>query len=164
MLSGFRGDSVDAASGLPLAEETVTHLERRLYFSTAHFHLRAGCPALAVEVLSKLPNRVIDTSASATSSTAASSRKQSHSTVNTNVVTDARSLETGIFDHSADLDFSQPVPTKKSNENEKETSKRDEPSLSFLDSGGGGSIDILDWSQPLASTKGKFFERITILQ
>ena len=161
MLSGFRGDSVEAASGLPLAEEAVTHLERRLYFSTAHFHLRAGCPALAVEVLSKLPNRVIDTPASAASSTAASSRKQSHSTVNSNLVTDARILETGIFDHSADLDFSQPVPTKKPTENEKEPPRRDEPSLSF---GGGGSIDILDWSQPLASPKGRCIKHVPILE
>ena len=41
-------------------EDTVTPLERKLYFSTAHFHLRAGCPALAVEVLTKLPNKVIE--------------------------------------------------------------------------------------------------------
>ncbi len=62
-LSGFRHASKDASSSSDrdassFAEDAVTPLERRLYFSTAHFHLRGGCPALAVEVLSKLPNKV----------------------------------------------------------------------------------------------------------
>ncbi|XP_039758479.1 dmX-like protein 2 isoform X1 [Pararge aegeria] len=39
-------------------EEGITRLERRLYFQTAHGHFKAGCPALALEVLSKLPARV----------------------------------------------------------------------------------------------------------
>ncbi len=45
----------------PGSEDAVTPLERRLYFSTAHYHLRAGCPALAVEVLSKLPGKIVET-------------------------------------------------------------------------------------------------------
>jgi hypothetical protein len=44
----------------PGSEDAVTPLERRLYFSTAHYHLRAGCPALAVEVLSKLPGKIVE--------------------------------------------------------------------------------------------------------
>ena len=56
-LSGFRKSSKDKDS--TFSEDSVTPLERRLYFSTAHFHLRGGCPALAVEVLSKLPNKVM---------------------------------------------------------------------------------------------------------
>ena len=56
-LSGFRSASLDKDS-TSFSEDTVTPLERRLYFSTAHFHLRGGCPALALEVLSKLPNKV----------------------------------------------------------------------------------------------------------
>ncbi|XP_026493459.2 dmX-like protein 2 isoform X2 [Vanessa tameamea] len=40
------------------ADEGITRLERRLYFQTAHGHFKAGCPALALEVLSKLPARV----------------------------------------------------------------------------------------------------------
>ena len=161
MLSGFRGDSVDVTSGVPLSEDSVTHLERRLYFSTAHFHLRAGCPALAVEVLSKLPNKVIDSNSTANSatpgSTATSSRKQSHSTTTATAAAvgadTGRSLETGIFEHSSDLDFSQPVPTKRKVEIEQHASMTEHP-LSLLDPGG-GSCDILDWSQPLASAKGK---------
>ena len=37
---------------------TITSVERRLYFSAAHAHLKAGCPALALEVLGKnsIPN------------------------------------------------------------------------------------------------------------
>ncbi|XP_044259840.1 dmX-like protein 2 isoform X4 [Tribolium madens] len=38
-----------------VVEESITPLERQLYFATAHGHFRAGCPALALEVLSKLP-------------------------------------------------------------------------------------------------------------
>ena len=30
-----------------------------MFFTTAHAHFRAGCPALALEVLSRLPNRVL---------------------------------------------------------------------------------------------------------
>ena len=40
--------------------DAITPLERQLYFSTAHAHYRAGCPTLALEVLSKLPNKVLD--------------------------------------------------------------------------------------------------------
>lgn len=43
-----------------LLEDTITPLERQLYFTTAHAHFKAGCPALALEVLSKLPNKVMD--------------------------------------------------------------------------------------------------------
>ncbi|XP_063931709.1 dmX-like protein 2 isoform X3 [Zophobas morio] len=43
-----------------VVEESITPLERQLYFATAHGHFRAGCPALALEVLSKLPYIVAD--------------------------------------------------------------------------------------------------------
>lgn len=43
-----------------VVEESITPLERQLYFTTAHGHFRAGCPALALEVLSKLPYVVAD--------------------------------------------------------------------------------------------------------
>ncbi|KAK8379722.1 hypothetical protein O3P69_019607 [Scylla paramamosain] len=39
---------------------TMTSAERRLYFTTAHAHLRGGCPTLALEVLSKLPHNVTE--------------------------------------------------------------------------------------------------------
>lgn len=37
----------------------ITPFERRLFFLTAHRHLRAGCPALALEVLSRLPTNIM---------------------------------------------------------------------------------------------------------
>ncbi|RWS14486.1 dmX-like protein 2, partial [Dinothrombium tinctorium] len=39
--------------------DAITPFERRLYFITAHQHFRAGCPSLALEVLSRLPNKII---------------------------------------------------------------------------------------------------------
>ena len=56
MLSGFKKGSMEGGS--VLIEDSVSPLERKLYFSTANFHLRGGCPALALDVLSKLPARV----------------------------------------------------------------------------------------------------------
>lgn len=50
-------DNLDKKS---VYESSMTLLERRLYFTTAHAHLRSGCPTLALEVLSKLPDNVID--------------------------------------------------------------------------------------------------------
>lgn len=41
-------------------EDSITPLERQLYFTTAHGHFKAGCPALALEVLSKLPSKVAE--------------------------------------------------------------------------------------------------------
>lgn len=38
----------------------VTPTERRLYFNTAYQHLRSGCPMLALEVLSRLPDVVLE--------------------------------------------------------------------------------------------------------
>ncbi|XP_028851922.1 dmX-like protein 1 isoform X2 [Denticeps clupeoides] len=35
--------------------DSVTLVERRLFFTAAHAHLQAGCPMLALEVLSKMP-------------------------------------------------------------------------------------------------------------
>ncbi|KAL5274949.1 DMXL1 family protein [Megaselia abdita] len=43
-------------------EDTITPLERQLYFTTAHAHFKAGCPALALEVLNKLPSKVTEPS------------------------------------------------------------------------------------------------------
>ncbi|XP_023723664.1 dmX-like protein 2 isoform X1 [Cryptotermes secundus] len=63
VLSGFSYGS-DAKPSNPdkqlLLEDSITPLERQLYFTTAHAHFKAGCPALALEVLSKLPSKVID--------------------------------------------------------------------------------------------------------
>jgi hypothetical protein len=57
--TGNAGVTSPDITGRPLFEECITSAERRLYFTTAHAHFRAGCPALALEVLSKLPNVVV---------------------------------------------------------------------------------------------------------
>ena len=58
MLSGFKSNNDEKAT--TFSEDSVTPLERRLFFTTAHFHLRSGCPALALEVLNKLPSKLAD--------------------------------------------------------------------------------------------------------
>ncbi|KAH9413091.1 DmX-like protein 1 [Dermatophagoides pteronyssinus] len=40
----------------------VTPFERRLFFLTAYRHLQAGCPSLALEVLSRLPTSIVSDS------------------------------------------------------------------------------------------------------
>ncbi|KAI1301706.1 DmX-like protein 2 [Halotydeus destructor] len=42
-----------------LTSDSITPYERRLFFLTANQHFRAGCPSLALEVLSRLPNRLL---------------------------------------------------------------------------------------------------------
>ncbi|XP_076371203.1 dmX-like protein 2 isoform X5 [Tachypleus tridentatus] len=60
MLGSFKY-SMDPANQKPALQATcdiITPLERRLFFTSANYYFRAGCPALALEVLSQLPNRV----------------------------------------------------------------------------------------------------------
>uniref|UniRef100_A0A182QT69 RAVE complex protein Rav1 C-terminal domain-containing protein n=1 Tax=Anopheles farauti TaxID=69004 RepID=A0A182QT69_9DIPT len=62
---GGGADTSTVSSGLATdkqiqLEDSITPLERQLYFTTAHAHFKAGCPALALEVLSKLPTKVIE--------------------------------------------------------------------------------------------------------
>ena len=47
-----------SADSLALCD-TITTFERRLFFITAHQHFRAGCPSLALEVLSRLPGKIV---------------------------------------------------------------------------------------------------------
>ncbi|XP_055842018.1 dmX-like protein 2 isoform X1 [Episyrphus balteatus] len=110
VLSGFSYAGDVGSAGLSdkqlQLEDSITPLERQLYFTTAHAHFKAGCPALALEVLNKLPTKVIDTAA------------------NSEVTTPAENVEdhlinTGIIDWStpavqpassaADFDWGAPV-------------------------------------------------------
>lgn len=74
-------------------EDSITPLERQLYFTTAHGHFKAGCPALALEVLSKLPTKVIDTDVNESDNDNASVTTDKKDT-NMNMI------ETGTFDWS----------------------------------------------------------------
>lgn len=93
-------------------EDSITPLERQLYFTTAHGHFKAGCPALALEVLSKLPTKVIesdDVNESDNDNASVSTAKDAH----------ANLIETGTFDwnqptgnvlqSSASFDWGAPV-------------------------------------------------------
>ena len=62
LLSGFSYGATASAAGDKNVTyiDRITPIERRLYFTTAHEHFKNGCPALALEVLTKLPE-VIDT-------------------------------------------------------------------------------------------------------
>ncbi|XP_015792670.1 dmX-like protein 2 isoform X2 [Tetranychus urticae] len=48
----------DSKEALRETSEAITPFERRLYFITAHQHFLAGCPSLALEVLSRLPLKI----------------------------------------------------------------------------------------------------------
>ncbi|XP_034672177.1 dmX-like protein 2 isoform X1 [Drosophila subobscura] len=53
-------------------EDSITPIERQLYFTTAHGHFKSGCPALALEVLNKLPMKISEDPSSSGSSVAGS--------------------------------------------------------------------------------------------
>ena len=106
LLPGFSyAAGVSAAVAAPVAGDKnvtyvdrITPIERRLYFMTAHAHFVAGCPALALEVLTKLPAHVADDS---------DSRRDSlSSSVKSLVETQASKtlISTGTFDSSTTAD------------------------------------------------------------
>lgn len=115
VLSGFSYSS-DLKHGKTLdkqllVEDSITPLERQLYFTTAHAHFKAGCPALALEVLSKLPNKVIDSNSNESPSLLNSPSKAR--------LQDTQ-IDTGILDwggskptkNSDSLDWSTPVSSQ----------------------------------------------------
>lgn len=131
----------ELSSGLSMesddfVDSCVTPLERRLYFSTALFHLRGGCPALAVEVLSKLPPKVIEANLSPEATKKPPKLKEFES----------KSLATGTFDQDDWLqsksDSSDWMSPQKGNETA--------PAIQE-DNVGSGQLDM-DWSQPVTST------------
>lgn len=70
-----------------LLEDTITPLERQLYFTTAHGHFKAGCPALALEVLNKLPSKVVDHELNSQSDDAFSKEANDHNAqINTGII------------------------------------------------------------------------------
>ncbi|XP_030381698.1 dmX-like protein 2 isoform X2 [Scaptodrosophila lebanonensis] len=86
VLSGFSyaGDARGGATGgsgqnndkqLQL-EDSITPIERQLYFTTAHGHFKSGCPALALEVLNKLPMKITDDAGSSAASQTAGNDKE----------------------------------------------------------------------------------------
>uniref|UniRef100_A0A1B6CLX3 RAVE complex protein Rav1 C-terminal domain-containing protein n=1 Tax=Clastoptera arizonana TaxID=38151 RepID=A0A1B6CLX3_9HEMI len=104
-----------------LLEDSITPLERQLYFTTAHAHFKAGCPALALEVLSKLPNKVIDSNEESPSllSSPTKARVQDFQ-IDTGILTwgeqNTDSAATSKGQTSMEFDWSQPVTNNKDDE------------------------------------------------
>ena len=59
ILRRARAANAGAAVTAESMSEAITPFERRLFFITAHQHFRAGCPSLALEVLSRLPGKIV---------------------------------------------------------------------------------------------------------
>lgn len=115
-----------------ISSDAITPFERRLYFITAHQHFRAGCPSLALEVLSRLPNRIIlddqfnskDTPRSSISSVIL--KKQP--SVTTKIVTESPSK-----DKAEDFDWGAPVSSQL------DTNKKEDK-----------AENLFDWSTPVS--------------
>lgn len=127
VLAGFSYGSETASSTKPglttdkqiQLEDSITPLERQLYFTTAHAHFKAGCPALALEVLSKLPSKVIDSDSNSQLQSPNDTKKQ------------CNSIATGILDWSKTSHA----------DSGKETSNS-------IDWGAPASSTAVDWSTP----------------
>ncbi|GFY48442.1 dmX-like protein 2 [Trichonephila inaurata madagascariensis] len=125
----FRSESLDFDDA-PF-EDTITPLERRLFFTTAHAHFRAGCPALALEVLSRLPNRVLTDGPMSPDDAVfdfANVLNEGDDVIATGTFTNEDVVTSTSKNKS--MDWSQPVA-----------------------SAGGGSAADFDWSQPVQPAK-----------
>jgi len=121
LLSGFSysGTAVAADDKNVTYIDRITPVERRLYFTTAHAHFVAGCPALALEVLIKLPVFVVQESDSSRRSSSVSSPK---------VSAESKLIRTGTLEHddssASGFDWGRPA------------------------AGSSQATDMFDWSQP----------------
>ncbi|XP_034490581.1 dmX-like protein 2 [Drosophila innubila] len=92
-------------------EDSITPIERQLYFTTAHGHFKSGCPALALEVLNKLPMKISDSDGTTTSSNAPDTEQ---------AVNKDELINSGIMDQwqssSEQFDWSAPVASSSANE------------------------------------------------
>lgn len=103
-------------------EDSITPLERQLYFTTAHGHFKAGCPALALEVLSKLPTKVIDTDESDDNTSVSTA-------ATTKIDTQSNSIATGTLDwgqNSDNVDWGAPATQSSADEGFKIVWEEDE--------------------------------------
>lgn len=103
-------------------DDAITPLERQLYFTTAHGHFKAGCPALALEVLSKLPSKVLETYAN-------------------NEVIAPSEEDTNTQIHTGILDWGTPVPKAQ------ETAD----SIDWGQPTTAQTADSFDWGAPVSS-------------
>uniref|UniRef100_A0A8C3XNZ1 DmX-like protein 1 n=1 Tax=Chelydra serpentina TaxID=8475 RepID=A0A8C3XNZ1_CHESE len=102
--------------------------ERRLFFTTAHAHLKAGCPMLALEVLSKMPKVVKKSKPFCTNSSLMDTSKDFSPS-------SPIRLETKE-DKASIVDWAQPVLNGLESSSDCSSDKQSSSALSF------------DWSQP----------------
>uniref|UniRef100_A0A8C5U8D8 Dmx like 1 n=1 Tax=Malurus cyaneus samueli TaxID=2593467 RepID=A0A8C5U8D8_9PASS len=104
--------------------------ERRLFFTTAYAHLKAGCPMLALEVLSKMP-KVVKRSKSLSKSPSLMDTSKDFSPCSP-----VKEFETK--DQASSIDWSQPIFNGLGSSSDCSSGKHSSSTLSF------------DWSQPSA--------------
>ncbi|XP_010724506.1 dmX-like protein 1 [Meleagris gallopavo] len=102
--------------------------ERRLFFTTAYAHLKAGCPMLALEVLSKMPKVVRRSKPFCRSPSLMDTSKDFSPS------SPLKELE--IKDESSSIDWSQPALNDLGSSSDCSSGKHSSSTLSF------------DWSQP----------------
>ncbi|XP_064356237.1 dmX-like protein 1 isoform X3 [Dromaius novaehollandiae] len=102
--------------------------ERRLFFTTAYAHLKAGCPMLALEVLSKMPKVVKRSKPFCSSPSLMDTSKDSSPS------SPVKGLE--MKEQSSTVDWSQPVLNGLGSSSDCSSGKHSSSALSF------------DWSQP----------------
>ncbi|NXL84831.1 DMXL1 protein, partial [Alectura lathami] len=102
--------------------------ERRLFFTTAYAHLKAGCPMLALEVLSKMPKVVKRSKPFCRSSSLMDTSKDFSPS------SPVKELE--AKDQSSSVDWSQPILNGLGSSSDCSSGKHSSSTLSF------------DWSQP----------------
>lgn len=118
-----RHKSLTEKSGLA---ETISLSERRLFFTTASAHLKAGCPMLALEVLSKLPKVIKKTKGFCRASSFLNTSKNCSPSLK---------LDTKE-DQSSAIDWSQSMINGFGSSSEGSSEKQSNSTLSY------------DWSQP----------------
>ncbi|XP_077514309.1 rabconnectin-3 alpha isoform X3 [Amblyomma americanum] len=127
LLSGFKGGNAMSKTLTPggaTSSDTITPLERRLFFTTSHAHFRAGCPPLALEVLSRLPNCILDDNGSVTAEEGSPAKRRD----STDAAAPLGIVSNGPLPQKAEeFDWSQPL------------TKAPEKAEDF------------DWSQPLST-------------
>ncbi|XP_075752614.1 rabconnectin-3 alpha isoform X1 [Rhipicephalus microplus] len=149
LLSGFKPGSTVTKTLTPggaTSSDTITPLERRLFFTTSHAHFRAGCPPLALEVLSRLPNCILDGSSNATIEEGSPAKKK-----DSNAGTPSGTIINGpVKQRAEDFDWSQPVAKAPQKAEDFDWSQPLSTTTAATE-----KADAFDWSQPLSTDKPK---------
>jgi hypothetical protein len=124
--------------------DKVTPMERRLFFRTAHTHYTNGCPLLALEVLSKLPNIISEEDIESDDE----ERSDSVKPLSENISTGTLVAEDRIRnqDSSAGFDWSTPSVNGMVNGETADAFDWSKP----LVNGSKDTSDSLDWGAPIS--------------